>query len=210
MTQESTAALNGHRGRHQGRRDSDELHRQRIRGVAQGHDRPRHGGRRRGRDDVPQDDRGAVSRPHDPGGGIRRGCGHARRVALLGVRSDRRHQQLRARPADFLLVAGARDRRQGRDRRHLRSDAERAVRRRARRRRVPERPADSCVERADPGGVDARDGISVRHPRAASRRLSDCSASSSARRAPCGASGRPRSISATWRPDAWTGSGSRI
>ena len=70
----------------QGRRDSDDASstaasRCRTRGTH----RSGHGGRRRGRDDVPQDDRRAVSRPHDPGGGVRRGCGRreARRICWV-------------------------------------------------------------------------------------------------------------------------------
>ena len=90
-------------------------------------------------------DRRAFPRSHDPGRGVRRGCGHTRGVALLGVRSDRRHQQLRAWTADFLFVARARDRRQRGNWRHLRPDAQRAVRRRAGRGSVSERKAHSRV-----------------------------------------------------------------
>ena len=46
----------------------------------------------------------------------------ARRALPLGLRSARRHDELRARPADLLLVAGARDRRRARGRRGLRSN----------------------------------------------------------------------------------------
>ena len=64
---------------------------------------------------------------------------------VLGVRSDRRHDQLRARPADLLRLAGARDRRRRRGRRGLRSEPQGAVHGRARRRRLPERPAAARV-----------------------------------------------------------------
>ena len=57
----------------------------------------------------------------------------------LGVRPAGRHHQLRARAADLLLVAGARDRRPRRGGGDLRPDARRAVHGRARRGRVPER-----------------------------------------------------------------------
>ena len=54
------------------------------------------------------------------------GAGSSTRPALalaLGVRSARRHHELRARAADLLLVARARDRRPRRGRRRLRPDA---------------------------------------------------------------------------------------
>ena len=70
-----------------------------------------------------------------------RGDREATPPILLGLRSGRRHDQLRARPADLLLVAGARDRRRDRGRRDLRPDAARAVHGRARAGRVAERRA---------------------------------------------------------------------
>ena len=107
------------------------------------HHRPRHRGRSRVRADVSRGHRRAFSRSR-----------HARRGAEqrtprqpsslrvpLGVRPARRHDQLRARPADLLLVAGARDRRPHRGRRGLRPDARRAVHRRTRGRGVPQRHA---------------------------------------------------------------------
>ena len=81
-----------------------------FRDRQEGHDRSRHRGRPRGRAHVPRAHRGALSRSSDPGRGDGRRGGRARR-AVLGVRSDRRHDELRARPADLLRVARARDRR---------------------------------------------------------------------------------------------------
>ena len=66
-------------------------------------------------------------------------------ASVLDLRSDRRHDQLRARPADLLRLAGARDRRRARGRRRLRSEPRRAVHGRARRRRIPERRAAARV-----------------------------------------------------------------
>ena len=74
------------------------------------------------------------------------GPGQPRTLALpLGVRPARRHDQLRARPADLLLVAGAGDRRTCRGRRDLRPDPEGAVHRRARSGRVRQRDALASV-----------------------------------------------------------------
>ena len=117
---------------------------------------------------------------HDP----RRGDGRRRRGAgrpVLGVRSDRRHDQLRARPADLLRVARARNRRRRRGRRRLRSEPPGAVHRRARRRRVSERRAD-CACRRPATLVDAMlvTGFPYDVHAAASTRSSACSPRSSA------------------------------
>ena len=67
------------------------------------------------------------------------GVASTRRAPSLGVRSARRHHQLRARRADLLRVARARDRRRGGGRGRLRSEPQGAVHRRSRRRLVAER-----------------------------------------------------------------------
>ena len=78
------------------------------------------------------------------------GGGAARRAASLGVRSARRHHQLRARRADLLRLARARDRRRGRGGRGLRSESQGAVHRGSRRRRVAQRPAAARCRRTPP------------------------------------------------------------
>ena len=71
---------------------------------------------------VPRRARRAVSRARHPRRGAERGtAGSGARALPVGVRSDRRHHQLRARPADLLRVAGARARRSADRRRDLRS-----------------------------------------------------------------------------------------
>ena len=76
--------------------------------------------------------------------------GIARRPAarhLLDFRSHRRHDQLRARAPDLLLVAGPRDRRRRDGRGRVRPDARRAVHGRTRPRRVAERRAPHACRR---------------------------------------------------------------
>ena len=84
--------LHRDRGGHQGRRNPDALHRQRVPGVAQGRDRPGDGSRRRGRDDVPQDDCRALSRitPSLPRSSARTPRRAARRTAGCSIRSTAR------------------------------------------------------------------------------------------------------------------------
>ena len=141
----------------------------------EGRDRSRHRSGPGDRADVPRADRRAVSRSR----GARRGDWAASAGGsdgpVLGVRSDRRHHELRARPADLLLVAGARDRRRRRGRRRLRSDATGAVHRRARRRRVPQRPAAARVDGGDARRRDARHRISRTTCTHGSTRSSGCS-----------------------------------
>ena len=137
------AALSRHRHRSGDprRRDAAGAVRHRHPRRQEGRDRPGHRDRPADRARVPRDDRRAVSRPRRARRGVRDSAAIARPTPpiLLGLRSGRRHDQLRARPADLLLVAGARDRRRDRGRRGLRPDAPRAVHGRARPGRVAER-----------------------------------------------------------------------
>ena len=130
------------------------------------------------------------------------------RGPVLGVRSDRRHDEFRARAADLLLVARARNRRRRRSRGRLRSEPPRTVHGRARRRRVSERPAAARV------GARRRSstrmlvtGFPVRRPHARRRDRRPVRRVRAARRARSGGSGRRRSICATSRRGAWTASG---
>ena len=159
--------------------------------------------------DVPRADRRAVPRSRR----ARRRVGRQRDRAgrpVLGLRSDRRHDELRARPADLLLVAGARDRR-----------------RRARLAAIYD-PNREELFTAERGGGAFLNGQPMRVSVAAtlidamlvtgfpttctraSMRSSGCSASSSAGRAPSGGWARRPSTCATSRRAAWTGSGSAI
>ena len=84
------------------RRESGIQHQQ------EGHDRSGHGGRSRVRADVPGRARRPLSRSRHPGGGIEQRTAAGALGALpLGLRSARRDDQLRARPAGILRVARA-------------------------------------------------------------------------------------------------------
>ena len=134
-----------------------------------------------------------------------------RRAASLGVRSARRHDQLRARPADLLRVARARDRRRGGGRRRLRSES----------------PA-SCSPPKRGVGALLNGAAAARRRRM--RRVLDVDAGHRAsrttctqkpdeflrvfgqvlsRRARCAGWARRRSTSARWPRAAWTASGKR-
>ena len=147
----------------------------------EGHHRSRHRGRRRGRAHVPRAHRRALSRSPR----ARRGDGRQRDGAggpVLGVRSDRRHHELRARPADLLRVARARDRRRRRGGRRLRSEPPGALHGGARRRRVPERPAAArVVGRSTLVDAHAGHRISVRRALARGRNRRTVRARSSGR-----------------------------
>ena len=106
------------------RRESGFQHRQ------EGHDRSRDRGRSRVRADVPRGARRALSGSRHPGGRVEQRTAAGVLGALpLGLRSARRHDELRARPARVLCLARARDRRPAGGRRDLRPDAQGAVHR---------------------------------------------------------------------------------
>ncbi len=133
-----------------------------------------------------------------------------RRAVSLGVRSARRHDQLRARHADLLLDGGARNRRRADRRRGLRSESQRAVHRRARRRRVAQRRADAGVAGAQTlDRLGARDRVPLRRPRRIDGHPRRSSPAFCARRARSAGSAPRRSTCAGSRPAAWTASGSR-
>ena len=84
----------------------------------------------------------------------------------LGLRSARRHDQLCARPAHLLLVAGTRDRRQQCGRRRLRPDASGVVHRGTRSRGVSQRAAAANVNQRRIDRRAARHRVSLRRPQA--------------------------------------------
>ena len=127
---------------------------------------------------------------------------------LLGVRSDRRHDQLRARPADLLFVAGASKSTASRSSPPSTIRRGGAVHGGARpgragstaRRCASPRPTHSSTRCSSPGSI-----TTCRRIRA---NVIELFAAFISRHAPSVGSARPRSTSATSRPGASTGSGS--
>ena len=197
------------RGRRARRRRDDGALRPRDARRQEGRDRSGDRGGRRDRARVPRDHRRAFPRSRGARRGVRRKRDRAR-GPLLGLRSDRRHHELRARPADLLFVARARSRRRGRGRRGLRSDAEGAVHGGAGRGRVPERPSAPRLGGQRARRRHARHRLPVRRAPASRGDRRPLRARSSPGREPSVVSARPPSISATWPPAAWTGSGRAI
>ena len=117
-------------------------------------------------------------------------------AASLGLRSARRHHQLRARHSDLLCDAGARDRRRADvgavfdPNRNELFTAERGVGAWLQRR------AAARLDHGDAHRRGAGDRVSLRHRTAPRRICSRCLARSSSRRARCVASARRRSICA--------------
>ena len=209
MTPRPAVSHHRHRGGRPRRRHADGAVRRRLPHRQEGHDRSRHRGRRRRRADVPRAHRASAFRiircSREEMGGARRarraraGCSirsTARRTSRTACRSSARRWRSRSTASR-------------RSRAVYDPDAQGAVHRRARRRRVSERPAAARVVGRRAGRRDARHRLSVRRPLARRRDRRACSAPSSGRRAPCGGSGRRRSISATSRPAGSTGSGRR-
>ena len=115
----------------------------------------------------------ALSRSRRPRGGVRAARRPPERGGvLLGVRSGRRHDELRARPADLLLRLLARAQRPADRRRDLRSEPARALHRRARRRRVAQRRADARVGGGHADRLAALHRVSLH---GADRRRTTCS-----------------------------------
>ena len=125
----------------------------------------------------------------------------------LGVRSARRHHELRARPADLLRVAGARNRRRGRGRRRLRRHPRRSC-----------SPPNAASARGSTASRSASrrplksrallvTGFPVRRAREAGAIPPHVRRVPVAGPARCAGSDRRRSISATSPPAGWTASG---
>ena len=151
----------------------------------------------------------AVSRSRRARGGVRAARRPPERGGvLLGVRSGRRHDELRARPADLLLRVFARAQRPADRRGDLRSEPARALHRRARR-AAPGSTARRCACRraGDADRLAAVHRLSLHGADRQATTCSGCSATSSSRRARCGGSAARRSTWPTSPRGGSTGSG---